>query len=83
MLIAPQSVPRTAVQTAALGMAKQYERNLRLRLLRVNMLNAGLEVKAPKSNKPGYDISGLVDDNYSSAGGRAMGVGRRSSRQGG
>jgi len=40
-----------------------YEKNLRLRLLRLNMQNASLEVKAPKShnafNVGGEDVAGL------------------------
>ncbi|KAF2095757.1 hypothetical protein NA57DRAFT_79466 [Rhizodiscina lignyota] len=79
LLVAPKKNPRAEVQASAVNMSKAYERNLRLRLVRMNMLNAGLQVQAPKSAKQGgYDIAGLVDDNYSSApSARVVGGGRK------
>ncbi|KAK3059528.1 hypothetical protein LTS18_010618 [Coniosporium uncinatum] len=63
LLVAPTSNPRIAAQAAAIDMAKDYERTLRLRLVRLNMMNAGLELKskAPESGvmRGSYDDGGL------------------------
>ncbi|OCK82924.1 PCI-domain-containing protein [Lepidopterella palustris CBS 459.81] len=53
LLISPPINPRHAVHTAALTMAENYNHTLRLRLTRLNMLNAGLEVRSPKSSNQG------------------------------
>ncbi|KZF24986.1 putative COP9 signalosome subunit 1, partial [Xylona heveae TC161] len=49
LLTAKATNPRSGVHRSALTMAKNYERTARLRLMRMNMLNAGLEVRAPKA----------------------------------
>ncbi|KAI9817752.1 MAG: hypothetical protein M1827_000871 [Pycnora praestabilis] len=41
---------RSLVHSSALYTAKTYEKTVRLRLMRMNILNAGLEVKAPKGH---------------------------------
>ncbi|KAK3061418.1 hypothetical protein LTS18_006314 [Coniosporium uncinatum] len=63
LLVAPTSNPRIAAQAAAIDMAKDYERTLRLRLVRLNMMNAGLELKSKASEsgvmRGSYDDGGL------------------------
>ncbi|KAJ9643495.1 hypothetical protein H2199_004174 [Coniosporium tulheliwenetii] len=53
LLLSPPSHLRQDVHDSALKMAASYEHNLRLRLLRLNMLNAGLELRAPKNLNAG------------------------------
>ena len=48
VLLAKTVDPRSQVHEEALSMAKDYERTAHLRLLRMEIINAGLEVKAPK-----------------------------------
>ncbi|MCJ1477515.1 hypothetical protein MMC13_006187 [Lambiella insularis] len=48
VLLAKQVDERQEVHEEALSMAKEYERTLQLRLLRMEIINAGLEVKNPK-----------------------------------
>ncbi|KAF2089275.1 COP9 signalosome-like protein complex subunit 1 [Saccharata proteae CBS 121410] len=50
LLIAPPTNPRATAHATALKMAQDYERTLRLRLLRLGMLDAGLVLKAPKGH---------------------------------
>jgi COP9 signalosome complex subunit 1 len=50
LLISPPTNPRHNVHTAALTMAENYDHTLRLRLTRLNMLAAGMEVKQDKSS---------------------------------
>ncbi|MCJ1397045.1 hypothetical protein MMC11_000237 [Xylographa trunciseda] len=47
VLLAKQVDDRREVHEEALAMAKDYERTLQLRLLRMEIINAGLEVKPP------------------------------------
>ncbi|MCJ1380383.1 hypothetical protein MMC17_003486 [Xylographa soralifera] len=47
VLLAKQVDDRREVHEGALAMAKDYERTLQLRLLRMEIINAGLEVKPP------------------------------------
>lgn len=78
LLVAPKAVPRTQVQQEAMGMAKNYERALRLRLLRVNMAAAGLEIEDKKKGKGGgaqgmqMDLASMVggDDGFGRGGGK-------------
>ncbi|KAK8249838.1 COP9 signalosome-like protein complex subunit 1 [Phyllosticta capitalensis] len=48
-LVAPPTDPRTEAHADALRMAEDYERALRLRLLRINMLSEGLVVRQPQN----------------------------------
>ena len=48
LLISPPTNPRYEVHTDALKMAETYDHTLRLRLTRLNMQVAGLEIKAEK-----------------------------------
>lgn len=48
LLISPPTNPRYEVHTDALKMAETYDHTLRLRLTRLNMQAAGLEIKAEK-----------------------------------
>jgi len=50
VLLAKQIDARREVHEEALAMAKDYERTLQLRLLRMEVINAGLEVKSPAGN---------------------------------
>ncbi|KAF2461230.1 26S proteasome subunit RPN7-domain-containing protein [Lineolata rhizophorae] len=67
LLIAPHTPPRQEIHAAALEMTPKYEHNLRLRLLRLNMIGAGLELKQPKGphavhvERPGVEHSVMAD----------------------
>ena len=50
LLVSPPTNPRHAAHSSALAMAEKYDHTLRLRLLRLNMLNAALEVRVPKGD---------------------------------
>jgi len=49
LLISPPTNPRYTVHSDALAMAEKYDHTLRLRLTRLNLLSAGLDVRADKS----------------------------------
>lgn len=49
LLLAHNANPRTKLQDDALNMAREYEKTLQLRLSRINLVQAGLEVKAHKT----------------------------------
>ena len=49
VLTAKTTDARSAVHRGALEMAKNYEKTAHLRLWRMNIINAGLEVRAPKN----------------------------------
>ena len=51
VLLANQVDPRIKLHEDALASAKEYDRTLMLRILRMEVLNAGLEVKAPKGQR--------------------------------
>ncbi|KAI8938739.1 hypothetical protein NX059_004606 [Plenodomus lindquistii] len=71
LLISPPTNPRHDVHADALAMAQSYDHTLRLRLVRLNMLAAGLEISS--SSKSG---SGGGGEKMSSAGsGSASGSG--------
>ena len=57
LLVAPKKDGRYEVQEKALETAIEYEKTLHLRLLRMNMINAGLEVKGPKQQGGGSSSS--------------------------
>ena len=48
VLVARQVDERTEVHKEALVMAKEYERTIQLRILRMEIINSGLEIKVPK-----------------------------------
>ena len=56
VLLARKPDPRAKVHADALAMAKEYERTAHLRILRMEMLNAGLEIH--KGKKKGLDDGG-------------------------
>ncbi|KAH7078712.1 COP9 signalosome-like protein complex subunit 1 [Paraphoma chrysanthemicola] len=49
LLISPPTNPRHSVHADALAMADKYDHTLRLRLTRLNMLAAGMEIKQEKT----------------------------------
>ncbi|KAF2264344.1 COP9 signalosome-like protein complex subunit 1 [Lojkania enalia] len=49
LLISPQTNPRYNVHADALTMAENYDHTLRLRLTRINLLSAGLQVQPEKA----------------------------------
>lgn len=51
LLTSVPSLPRAALQSQTLASAKAYEREMRNRLLRINILGAGLEVKGTKKGQ--------------------------------
>ncbi|KAF2132314.1 PCI-domain-containing protein [Dothidotthia symphoricarpi CBS 119687] len=50
LLISPPTNPRHSVHAEALAMAETYDHTLRLRLTRLNMLAAGMEIKQEKGS---------------------------------
>lgn len=60
VLLARQVDARAGVHKEALAMAKEYERTAHLRLLRMEIINAGLEVKAPKMQDGSRSIAGDI-----------------------
>lgn len=76
LLISPPSNPRYTVHSDALAMAEKYDHTLRLRLLRLNMLNSGLEVRTPKSEQAQSGMgSGMAGGDGISASLRRLGTG--------
>jgi hypothetical protein len=57
LLIAPSREPRQAVLEDTLEMAKKYEHELQLRLLRVSMSQAGLVLKPHAKGPIGQDAA--------------------------
>ncbi|KAH8155778.1 uncharacterized protein LAJ45_00790 [Morchella importuna] len=51
LLTAKETNLRTAVHRDTLAMAQNYERTARMRLMRMNILRAGLEVRGPKGGQ--------------------------------
>lgn len=62
VLLAVKKDGRAEVHAKAMATAKEYEKTLRLRLLRMQVLNAGLEVKAPQQKSPAAGMQGLLQD---------------------
>ena len=60
VLLAKRVDDRREVHEGALAMAKEYERTLQLRLLRMEIINAGLEVKPP-AGKDVMSMSSLTN----------------------
>ena len=58
LLVSASVKERTALHSQALAEAKAYESALQLRLFRLNMEIAGLDVKAPKSAEEGRGRGG-------------------------
>lgn len=51
LLTAKETNLRTAVHRDTLAMAQNYERTTRMRLIRMNIIRAGLEVRGPKGGQ--------------------------------
>jgi COP9 signalosome complex subunit 1 len=58
LLISPPTNPRHDVHADALTMAETYDHTLRLRLTRLNMQAAGMEVQQNKSNEKSSNMMG-------------------------
>lgn len=59
LLVPKQEHEREALQEKALKMAREHEMDLRLRLYRINMMQAGFEVKSQKKGQDnGYEQQG-------------------------
>ena len=91
VLLAQQIDHRRQVHEEALAMAKEYERTVQLRLLRMEIIHAGLEVKVPKgqddlsmsaiNNARGNargNASNMAGDIFKGMEGRGKGKGLRS-----
>jgi COP9 signalosome complex subunit 1 len=63
---------RTTVHKDTLEMARNYERAARLKLVRLNMIRAGLEVKGPKGPPLGGN-AGMQFQEIRGASGRSQG----------
>lgn len=62
LLISPPTNPRYTAHAEALAMAENYDHQLRLRLFKMNMLNAGLEIRPSKQEPRESNIGeGLRD----------------------
>jgi COP9 signalosome complex subunit 1 len=64
-LVATRIDERSKVHDDALVMAKSYERTAQLRILRMEIINAGLEVKSPKAQAPMGTFGPTLTGNYS------------------
>ncbi len=78
-MVRNQRDSRLEVIEAAVETAKSYERNLRLRLLSINIGAAGLEVKNQKTGNKQSGPDSMDDDVY---GGMTFGSSPPSSRKG-
>ncbi len=58
VLLAKKVDARSQVHAEALAAAKEYERTAQLRILRMAMMNSGLEVKSPKDARNQGSVSG-------------------------
>lgn len=72
VVVARRSNAREAVHREALAMAREYAKTAHLRLLRINVVNAGLEVKAPRNQAREQAAFGDV---FMGHGGGGMGMG--------
>ncbi|KAH6307433.1 hypothetical protein HBI39_099130 [Parastagonospora nodorum] len=72
LLISPPTNPRHNVHAEALTMAETYDHTLRLRLTRLNMLAAGMEIKQDKGQNEKMS-SGMSMDNGLGASLRGLG----------
>ncbi|KAF2641691.1 COP9 signalosome-like protein complex subunit 1 [Massarina eburnea CBS 473.64] len=62
LLISPPTNPRYQVHADALAMAEKYDHTLRLRLTRLNMIAAGMEIRQEKkSNQFGESVPSFGD----------------------
>lgn len=64
LLISPPKDPRHEVQEEALKMAESYDHTLRLRLTRLNMLAAGLEVQPNKAGDKAPGMGSGIGDTF-------------------
>ncbi|KAL9110003.1 MAG: hypothetical protein Q9227_005342 [Pyrenula ochraceoflavens] len=76
VLVSGEKNLRTEVHQEAQDMMKAFTREAHLRLLRMNVLNAGLEVKAP-GKQGGANHFGGAGDLFSGHGGRQLRAGGR------
>jgi len=89
VLIANQVDARSKMHEDAIVMAKEYERTALLRIFRIGVLNAGLEVKGPKGHVGGMGgmtpmgVDGMGSHGGGYGVGEMMGQGRHGLRSGG
>ncbi|THW97224.1 hypothetical protein D6C97_04718 [Aureobasidium pullulans] len=57
LLIAPPKDSRADAHRGVMETAEEVEHQLRLKLFRINMMQAGLEIQSPKSNKSGKNVA--------------------------
>jgi hypothetical protein len=60
--------PRAELQSQTLASSKAYEREMRRRILRMNISGADLEVKATKRNQAAPGVLPSIDAMYSNSG---------------
>lgn len=72
LLTAKETNLRTAVHRDTLAMAQNYERTARMRLMRMNILRAGLEVRGPKGGQ-GHPSGPAQGQGWIGHAGRAQG----------
>lgn len=72
VLIMKQEDERKVIYTRALEMAKEHERQLRLKMWRFNVIEAGMELQAPKDG----DSQDYRNDRGNDGSGRSLGKGR-------
>lgn len=75
LLTAKEADLRTAVHRDTLVMAQNYERTTRMRLVRMNIIRAGLEVRGPKGgpNLPPGVVGGQGGQGWVGHTGRTQG----------
>ncbi|RYN56220.1 COP9 signalosome complex subunit 1 [Alternaria tenuissima] len=64
LLICPPTDPRHDVHADALKMAEEYDHTLRLRLTRLNLQAASMEISSNKSNEKSSGIGGSIGDTF-------------------
>ncbi|KAI4653525.1 hypothetical protein J4E93_001291 [Alternaria ventricosa] len=64
LLICPPTDPRHDVHADALKMAEAYDHTLRLRLTRLNMQAAGMEISSQKMNDKSSGMGGGISDTF-------------------
>ena len=64
LLICPPTDPRHDVHADALKMAEEYDHTLRLRLTRLNLQAASMEISSNKSNEKSSGMGGSIGDTF-------------------
>ncbi|RYN39804.1 COP9 signalosome complex subunit 1 [Alternaria arborescens] len=64
LLICPHTDPRHDVHADALKMAEEYDHTLRLRLTRLNLQAASMEISSNKSNEKSSGMGGSIGDTF-------------------